>query len=599
MNKRILENYNLVNSIIEKTGDEELKVLSAFLGDRIRNIDSYVMMLGETSSGKSSIINGLMEENTLFVSSTPSTGSITEVEFKDDIIENQLYAINKDATIERIDEDVFNQLIKKPDEELQRLKLVTKSTKYNLSNMRLFDTPGYGSIVREHEEVLMEFIPNSDVIIYTVNYKIGIQENDYAFLGFLKELIREDVEIILLINRCPVNFRESDKRIVEIRKYITDILHEDIKTFYIKTEFTEDEYGYPLPKSEELWKYVEGIINSPKRIKELEEAFECYTIDLLGKCENLIDKQYSNIKLSNIQKEQIKKRTEELINNINSVIPDLIEPTFDNLVETIPKNLAMAKYNVEEKVLSSIDNVSTANMDETISYVSNHLLPYSTSQETLEVKRYIEVKLEELNDEVSDYLNKEIMDFNKDIELTFSTATELAGKGIGKKVGSKMVTGALSNYFIKFGGAGGAGAGVANAASHALKVAGDFFGKTFTRETHNALKHTLSKIGATSTKFISSAAAVLVELATIIIDYSTWKSKLKNKTGKAINEWYNDTLEAVRNDLKELKKQNIETLKSIIEEETRKYNYDEEIKDEKEINKLIEELQVVKEKLGV
>lgn len=113
MNKRILENYNLVNSIIEKTEDKELKVLSAFLGDRIRNIDSYVLMLGETSSGKSSIINGLMDENTLFVSSTPSTGSITEVEFKDEIIENQLYAINKDATIERIDNDVFDQLLKK------------------------------------------------------------------------------------------------------------------------------------------------------------------------------------------------------------------------------------------------------------------------------------------------------------------------------------------------------------------------------------------------------------------------------------------------------------------------------------------------------
>ena len=87
-----------------------------------------VGLIGVTSSGKSSIINGLMQKNTLFVSSTPSTVSITEVEFKDDIIENQLYAINKDATIERIDEDVFNQLIKKSDEDFQRLKLVTKST---------------------------------------------------------------------------------------------------------------------------------------------------------------------------------------------------------------------------------------------------------------------------------------------------------------------------------------------------------------------------------------------------------------------------------------------------------------------------------------
>ena len=240
MNNRLIEKYNLVNSLVEKIGDKNLIALSKFLKNRIMNVDSYVMMLGETSSGKSTIINGLMEENVLYVSSAPSTGAITEVEFKADVMENEFYAINKDATIEKIDFDIFNDLLKEPDNELERVKVVSKSSKYNLDNMRLFDTPGYGSIVKEHEEILKEFIPNSDVIIYTVNYRIGIQENDYAFLGFLKELIRDDVKILLLINRCPGKVNKSDRRVAEILRYVNDILHEDIPVFFVETERLED-----------------------------------------------------------------------------------------------------------------------------------------------------------------------------------------------------------------------------------------------------------------------------------------------------------------------------------------------------------------------
>ena len=40
-----------------------------------------------------------------------------------------------------------------------------------LKYARIFDTPGYGSIVAEHEEVLKDFLPNSDFVVYTINYK--------------------------------------------------------------------------------------------------------------------------------------------------------------------------------------------------------------------------------------------------------------------------------------------------------------------------------------------------------------------------------------------------------------------------------------------
>ena len=86
MDKDIQNKYKLVNSLVNKIDNEDLKILSQFLGDRIANVDSYVMMLGETSSGKTSLINGLMRENNLIVSAAPSTGTITEIEFRDNLL---------------------------------------------------------------------------------------------------------------------------------------------------------------------------------------------------------------------------------------------------------------------------------------------------------------------------------------------------------------------------------------------------------------------------------------------------------------------------------------------------------------------------------
>lgn len=599
MDKSIQNKYNLVNSLVENINDEELKSLSTFLGDRIDNLDSYVMMLGETSCGKSSIINGLMGENNLFVSAAPSTGAITEVEFKDNVSNKEYYAINKNATIEEINKNVFEELTKKPDEELKRLKLITKSPEYKFSNMRLFDTPGYGSIIKEHEEVLKEFIPNSDIIIYTVNYKIGIQENDYAFLGFLKELIRDDVELILVINRCPESINDSNRRVVEIKKYISDIIHDNIPTFLIKSERCEDENSYPLPKCEELWSYVEGILNSDKRVKILNEVFSQYIGELLQRCEIEIEKRYENIKLSQEEKEKIKQRSDRFIRNIESIKPNLIDPTFEKLIDSLDIKLKVAQENINNKIDKSIESNSNGKMDETIPFISNHLLPYFTQQEVTEIKRYIEIVLEDLNDRINDYLNTEITQFNKDIDICFSTATELAGKKIGKDIGKRVIDGGLVKYFSKFGGNGKAGAGVANAASHYLKVIGDMGGKKFSLATHNALKKKLSQIGATSMRAISNASVVIVELLSVIIEYSTWKSKLKKKTHKATDEWYNECLKLMKNDLLELKEENIEILTDIIKEEKNLYNYSDIADDEKEIKVLYNKLNQVKLELGV
>ena len=215
-------------------------------------------------------------------------------------------------------------------------------------------------------------------------------------------------------------------------------------------------------------------------------------------------------------------------------------------------------------------------MDETITFVNNHSLPMAVSNEIKEYERRLILELDAMNERVDDYLNEAIANYYHEIELRFTTNAELAARAGGGKIVGKVMENGLKQYFAAFGGAGGAGAGVANAAKHLLKKAGDLFGKKFSRETYNVLAHTLKKIGATSVKAIGNVVTVIIEVAQVIIDYSTWKTKLKKQVNKGLDNWYDETLETITKDLKNLKNRNIYTLNEIINKIASSYELSEE-----------------------
>ena len=198
MYSSLLNKLDILEPLIEVTGKPQLMDKAKFLYDRISNPESYVVFLGETSSGKSSIINGLIGSHLLPVKASPSTAAISEIVFKHHLQSAEYYSISKDAKMRKSTETEFCAQCEAPASNLARLRAHVSTNIQLLDNLRVFDTPGYGAIVDEHEEILKEFIPNSDFVIYTVSYKIGIQDCDYTFLGFLRELLRKDAEIVLV-----------------------------------------------------------------------------------------------------------------------------------------------------------------------------------------------------------------------------------------------------------------------------------------------------------------------------------------------------------------------------------------------------------------
>ena len=317
--------HEIIQKLIDAINDEELSTLSKFMRSRISSPESYVTMLGETSSGKTTLINGLLNKRLLKTSAVPTTGAIVEVLFDSDVNTPEYYAINRDATMECLDENTFVDLSSNPDDLLARLQIAVPEVD-GLAGLRLFDTPGYGSIVDKHEEVLREFIPNSDVIIYVIGYKIGIQENDFFFMRCIQELIRDDTDVIVVVNRCPATVSEKDRRMSEIRRYAEDLFHREIPIFTVATEMSEN--GNTLPQAKNLWAHVNKLLNSQERQQTLISTLNSYLDDLLAQADALIEKhEIANI-MSQKEKEELQACADELRKKGNDIVNREISPTF-------------------------------------------------------------------------------------------------------------------------------------------------------------------------------------------------------------------------------------------------------------------------------
>lgn len=558
-----INRLEMLEQLVSITGNPEIEAMSKFLYERIKHHDSYVVFLGETSSGKSSIINGLLDAPILPMKASPSTAAITEIELSNNCSGDEFYAINKNATIEKLNYKHFLQLSERPDEKLKRLKVKKKIDKTSLDNVRIFDTPGYGSIVAEHEEVLKDFLPNSDIVVYTVNYKIGIQDEDYIFLGFLRELIREDVKIYLLINRCPIGIHSKNPKVRNICSFVSDALTVNPEVFILHNLEAEEGNGHPLPHNSELWSSISKELISPNRLKSLESAFDKYIEDLYLRCFKIIESRYLSAKIDKDDYEAILKVQKESAIRIRHAIPTMIIPVFDKIKNELPKRFEDVKNNVAKKIFSEINTSDRTGMEEMVAYTNAHLLPYTIKVETSEVQRYIDIELDDLNRQVDDYLQKEIVRFNNEITIQIQTNAGAAASSIIAGMIKEVGKNSLEGYFVAYGGMGGANAGVANAVSHLLKKVGDLLGHTFSRSTHNGIKHFLAKIGATSMKAVGVAIAVVAEILFIAYKLATWKRKLKGKITDALKQWQDETLSIVTTDLAKLREENIETIKNI------------------------------------
>lgn len=556
-----------IDRVVETLGNSDIIEKNLLVKDKVMNPAHYVVMLGETSSGKSTLINSILNNKILVESVKPTTGVITEIVIKEDDSEESLIAINKDSSINNLEKDIFDSFSVNPIDEINRLKYIGPCKNNKYSGMRIFDTPGYGSLVDYHEDILKEFIPESDFIVYVVSYKVGIGEDDLQFLKYVREVIGKNVEVILAINMCPKGIDPYNKRICEIKAGFNESMQKDIKTFLIESNSEKK------PNTEELWDYIYAKVTDKENKEELAKTLKSYQDYILGECKIKINSQIANIES---KKEDIEGRiniARELLDTKQELI-DTIDRGFTRIkvkaIRIIDKSAMVVKKSITDYIN---DESKWSKKEETITLMEHYYVPKLTNKETDNLMSYLEDEIILLDRSVEKIVNEAMNNLGEKVEISIPIYTEVMNGIINKHIGDELQQ-AAGEMFRKIQGKEESGAGIKTLNSTNMKRLGEVLDEESSKQSYNNLKHLLKAIRATSIKAITKYISVFKDSIFYLYDSLTWQNKINEISLEAIDSWAKDVEYAMKKYLEKLKDTNKEEIISLFDELTEEFNED-------------------------
>ncbi|MBZ0312116.1 dynamin family protein [Clostridium butyricum] len=550
-----------IDSIVETLGIKDIIDKNSLVKERVVNPSHYVVMLGETSSGKSALINSILEKKIMIESVRPTTGVVAEVVVSDE--EDIWSKVGKDGSITELEKDEFDKLVVNPTSDIHRLRYKGRSKEDKFAGIRLFDTPGYGSLVDYHEDILKEFIPEGDFIVYVVSYRVGLNDDDYQFLKYVGEIISDKVEVILAINMCPKDITEDNKRITEIRKNINECIHRDVETFLIESSSEKN------PDAQKLWNYIYERVNNPEKIEELGEALKNYQDYVLGECEIKVNSKIASIESAQNDLNERKKLTKEFFEckeEITAILERGFTKTKVKSVRLIDKAAATIKEDVRKYVE---DETKWTKREETYSFMQHYYVPKLTTEETEHILSYIEDEIILLDKAMKEILNKTATVLEDKVKVNIPCYSDVMEGILKKHIGDAMKQ-AAGEMFRSFDSKKKGNKDSSRTNFKRLEST-----DTEYDINNNGLAKLIKAIRATSLKGITHYLSVFTDSIIYLYDTLTWQNKIQEISMEAIDNWAQDVEGAVRKYIDEFKETNRREIMSLFDELTQEFSEDE------------------------
>ena len=567
LKNKILDISNQVGVLFSNVEKEELLGAQRLLHLRLKEPQSYITLVGETSSGKSTIINGLFKQELLPHAARPTTGTITQVYNSNNIKKCDYFAINKNGTKEKLIRKTFDDLNKKPDADLLRLLIQLPSDNEEFNGLNLFDTPGYNSLVAEHEEVLRAFIPESDVIVYTVNYRVGFGEHDQILLSSIQDLLLDDdIPVLLVINRCPLDAIKNSKRIEEISSYASDCFHKTLEPYIIHSVIQGDiDNPVPVyPEANTVWRDVFNITTDEKRTETLLKRGKDSLKNLLDEYQLILNGKIAVAELNEKEEKELREILNDFVSTRDKLIeilnkycnrwekslPQIIDSRFSDLTELVNDNINSANKWLDCNTCSA--------------YIGSHLLPYNLRQISRTVENFLKVELNQMNREMEDMANQAIKKLEQTAGAISSPTVNKILLNLLSKLGMKMMGDTAKSMIAGLGGFGGLASGLGNLVKMGLKRLGGLFGKTFSRQVYANIGKFFTK---EMVKKLNVAVTVIIEAGTYIIDSKTWQKKLSKKIVGVVSELNSELSSGTVSDVIEnIRNTNLEGINELFED---------------------------------
>ncbi|TDM42440.1 hypothetical protein ETI06_08820 [Macrococcoides goetzii] len=161
-----------------------------------------ISFIGHFSSGKSSLINHIFNENILPSSPVPTTSNTAQIIISDTEnvrinLDNHTYSdLNQYEDIKRV--NTLNHKIESVE--------IKKSSHLFDNGTVIQDTPGIDATFKNHEASTMKFLLISDLVFYTVEYNHVNSEKNFYQIRALNQL---NVPVVLIINQIDKHQEEE------------------------------------------------------------------------------------------------------------------------------------------------------------------------------------------------------------------------------------------------------------------------------------------------------------------------------------------------------------------------------------------------------
>ncbi len=146
-----------------------------------------LVVVGEFNAGKSALINAILGEKVLLEGVTPTTSRVTLIKWGEEKAEHVV--------------DEGYAVVSHPLPLLKELNIV--------------DSPGTNAIIRQHERLTNEFVPRSDLVLFTTSADRPLTESERQFL---ERILAWGKKVVFVLNKSDIF--EDEAALQEAQAYI-------------------------------------------------------------------------------------------------------------------------------------------------------------------------------------------------------------------------------------------------------------------------------------------------------------------------------------------------------------------------------------------
>ena len=204
----------------------------ATLQDAILQLDELFLLVvvGEFNAGKSALVNALLGQRVLLEGATPTTSRVTLVKW------------GEQAAEQVVDENFSIYTYPLP----------------LLKELNIVDTPGTNAVIRYHERLTDEFVPRSDLVLFTTSADHPITESERQFL---ERILAWGKKVVFALNKSDII--EDEAALQEVRSFVlkhaTRVLGDIPEFFPVSARLAQRALADPDPEARQRLRAASGL----------------------------------------------------------------------------------------------------------------------------------------------------------------------------------------------------------------------------------------------------------------------------------------------------------------------------------------------------